>query len=330
MSRLKQFLRRSKKGQDEEEEAPEKPIKPARGIRRVLAIFSLYFPLGMYQRALEWRLISTTPSTTNKAAENNDTSDVEEVVEDNKTIYIREKPFRSRFGYFSSRTLLQSFGLSIIFTAPISLPWIFNVVIPFSIDLLPFGLADIIRGLINAILAFLSPLEIVVEIIMGISNFVGTYNPIIFYGATLWILSMLGFTNIEEASDIFVNSGNNGTASMVELMANHFQSKFALIQDFIAPFLILVAGSISFFLIVRRARAILFEIQTEKEQSKTIEKIKRKLISYYLDDGYSQVEYTQNRIASSPKLKWLARLTKYGPIFSVVVPIFLAIIVIIL
>ncbi len=330
MSRLKQFLRRSKKSQDEEEEVPEKPIKAARGLRRVLAIFQLYFPLGMYQRALEWRLVSTTPSTTNEEAESNETREVEEVIGNNKVITIQEKPFRSRFGYFSSRTLLQSFGLSIVFTAPISLPWIFNVVIPFSIDLLPFGLADVIRDIINAILAFLSPLAIVVEIIMIISNFVGTYNPIFFYGTTLWILSMLGLTDVEEAFNVFENSENNGTGSMVELMATHFQSKFVLIQDFIAPFLILVAGSISFFLIVRRARAILFEIQTEKEQSKTIEKIKKTLLSYYLDEGYSQVEYTENRIASSPKLKWLARLTKYGPIFSVILPISLAIIVIIL
>ena len=330
MSRLKQLLRRSKKGKEEEEEAPEKPIKPARGLRRILAIFQLYFPLGMYQRALEWRLDSTTPSKTNEEAKNNEMDEVEEVIGNHKVILIQEKPFRSRFGYFSSRTLLQSFGLSIVFTAPISLPWIFNVVIPFSIDLLPFGLADLIRDIINVILTFLSPLAIVVDIIMIISNFAGTYNPIIFYYITIGFLSMLGFANAEEFFDAFKNSGNNGPESTVELMAYNFQSKFALIQDFIAPFLILVAGSISFFLIVRRARAILFEIQTEKEQLKTIEKIKRTLLGYYLDDGYSQVEYTQNRIASSPKLKWLARFTKYGPIVSVLLPISLAIIVIIL
>jgi len=327
MSRLKQFLRKSKKNQDEEEEAHEKPIKPVKGWRRILTTFNLYFPLGMFQRALEWKLVSTIPSITNEAVKNNEAIEVEEVTRDNKVISIQEKSFRTRFGYFSTRTFLQSFGLSIIFTAPISLPWIFNVVIPFTIDLLPLGLSDVIRDIINAILAFLSPLVIVVEIIMMVSNFVGTYNPIFFYGSTLWILSMLGLTDVE---DVFKNSENNGAASMVELMANHFQSKFVQIQDFIVLFLIFVAGSISFFLIVRRARSILFEIQTEKEQLKTIGKIKRTLISYYLDDGYSHVEYTENRISSSPKLMWLARLTKYGPIVSVVLPISLAIIFIIL
>ncbi|MHA2247078.1 MAG: hypothetical protein ACXADY_19190, partial [Candidatus Hodarchaeales archaeon] len=58
---------------------------------------------------------------------------------------------------------------------------------------------------------------------------------------------------------------------------------------------------------------------------KNIEKTKRTLIGYYLDEGYSQAKYTENRVSSSSKMIWLARITKYGPIFSVVLPIALAI-----
>lgn len=337
MSRLKSLLRKLKKSdsskvkseeevqitQDDEESTPSKPPKPARGWRRAIAVYKLYFPLGMYQRGLDWHLADSAPSTVD---ENHDTN---EASENGKLIHIQEKSFRSRFGYFSSRTILQSVGLSIIFTAPISLPWIFHVVIPFSIDLLPFGLSDIIRDIITRILTFLSPLSVVVDIIMIASNFFGTANPIFFYGSTLWFLTMLGITDID-VFEAFEDTENQGTGSMIELMANQYQSKFALIQDFIAPLLILIAFSISFFLIVRTARSIIFEVQTEKEQKKNIEKIKRTLIGYYLDEGYSQVEYTENRLASSPKLEWLARFTKYGPIVSVVLPISLAIIFVIL
>ncbi|MHA1945509.1 MAG: hypothetical protein ACW97W_05320 [Candidatus Hodarchaeales archaeon] len=327
--RFKLSRRKLKTSQEEEESTSTKPVKPGRGWRRVLAIFKLYFPISVYQRALEWKLISVTPSTPNNVIENDNANNANETMENGKVIHIQEKSFRSRFGYFITRTILQSFGLSIVFTAPFSFPWIFNVVIPFSIDLLPLGLSDIIREFINTILVLLSPFKVIVDIITIISNIFGMYNPIFFYGSTLWILTMLGFADIE-VFKAFNNTENLGTGSMLELLANHFQAKFGLIQSFVIPFLILVAGSISFFLVIRRARSILFELQTEREQSKNIEKIKRTLISYYFDEGYSKVEYTEKRIISSTKLVWLARITKYGPIVSVILPISLAFMFIIL
>jgi hypothetical protein len=331
VSHLKSLFRRLRKSESSQLEAEEdtqttqkeddrvssKPIKSTRGWRRGIAIFKLYFPLGMYQRGLEWRLEDSSSSESDENKPNN--SDLK-----NKVIHIREKSFRTRFGYFCSRTILQSFGLAIVFTAPISLPWIFNVVIPFSIDLLPFGLSEIIREIINRILALLSPLGVVVDIIMTASNFFATYNPILFYGTTLWILSVLGFTDIE-VFDVIENSENIETTSMMELLGNHYQSKFVFIQSVLAPILIIIAASISFFLVIRSARRIIFEIQTEKEQAKNIEKTKRTLIGYYLDEGYSQAKYTENRVSSSSKMIWLARITKYGPIISVALPIVLAI-----
>jgi hypothetical protein len=300
-----------------EDDQLSKPIISTRGWRRGIALFKLYFPLGMYQRGLEWRLEDSSSFVSDENKPNN--SDLQ-----NQVIHIREKPFRIRFGYFCTRTILQSFGLAIVFTAPISLPWIFNVVIPFSIDLIPFGLSEIIREIIDRILALLSPLGVVADIIMTASNFFATYNPILFYGTTLWILSVLGFTDIE-AFDVLENSESIGTASMMELLGYHYQSKFVFIQSVLAPLLIIIAASISFFLVIRSARRIIFEIQTEKEQMKNIEKIKRTLIGYFLDEGYSHAIYTENRVSSSSKMIWLARITKYGPIISVVLPIALAI-----
>ncbi len=320
MSRLKLFLQRLRKSEKKIEEEKEEVIKPARGWRRVMTTFRLYFPLGMYQRGLNWQLDNSKSLTTNG-------TDANDPRLNSKIIRIREKSFRSRFSYFSSRAILQSVGLSIVFTAPISLPWIFNVVIPFSIDLLPFGLSEFIRDIITQILTFLAPLNVIADIIMVISNFFGTANPIFFYGSTLFFLRMIGITD-KEVFEGFGDSTTNG--SMIELMANHYQSKFAFIQNILAPLLLLVAGSISFFLIIRSARKIIFEIQTEKEQEMNIKNIKKTLISHYLDDGYAQVEYMENRIASSSKLKWLARITKYGPIVSVVLPIFLAILFIVI
>lgn len=46
-----------------EETGKIKPIESTRGRRRALAIYKLYFPLGMYQRALEWDLMESLPSS---------------------------------------------------------------------------------------------------------------------------------------------------------------------------------------------------------------------------------------------------------------------------
>lgn len=285
----------------------------------MITTFFLYFPLGMYQRGLDWELEENLSPTGN-------TDELNHTSSNNKVIRIREKPFRSRLSYLASRSILQSVGFSIVFTAPISLPWIFNIVIPFSINLLPFGLSEFIRDIISNILTFLAPFSVIVDIITIISNFFGTANPIFFYGSTLFLLQMIGIAD----KDVFEEFGNletNGT--MIELMGYHLQSKFALIQEIIAPLLIIIAGSVSFFLVLRSARKIIFEVQTQNEQENNIKNIKKTLISHYLDDGYSQVEYTENRISSSTKLSWLARITKYGPIVSVILPIFLAILFIV-
>jgi hypothetical protein len=340
VARFKLFRRRSKdKGissseedQIAHEEEEKKPLKPARGLRRIISYFKLYFPLGTYQRSIKWQL-KNSPVTINHESDSN--SEIQIESENNKpneiqkVIVVEERTFQTRIGYFLARTILQSFGLAIIFTAPLSLPWIFNIVIPNSIDLLPLGLADLLKEIINSLLSLLAPLEIVIDVIMNLSTIFGTYNPIFFYGTMLWFFTWLGLSDAEFLDSI-ENIESSGTGSMIEVLANTYSAKFALIQSIIVPFVIIIAGTISFFLVVRRARTILFEIQSEKEQKKNIDKVKRSMISHYMDDGYSEVEYIENRIGTSPKLKWLAGIIKYGPIVSVILPISLAIIFIIL
>ncbi len=314
MFRLKQFLRRRQKKEgsleSEEKDDDDKPVEPTLGFRRILSTFLLYYPLGSYQRALNWTLIDKSKQEVNTETDSNDTSS-------SKHILIKEKPFRSRMGYFLSISILQSIGLSIVFTAPISLPWIFNVVIPFSIDLLPFGLADFIRSLITGILNFLSPLAFIVDIFYVFTNLTSTYNPMYFYGSTLFLLKGLGLTELGPES----LAGN----SMSELLATSFLDKYSAIAEIITPLIILVSCLIAFFLVFRRARVVIFEILTEKDEKTRIRKSKRKLLGYYMDQGYSDVIYEKNRISETSKLKKFAWLAKWGPLIAFILPIILAI-----
>lgn len=313
MSRLKQFLKRKqiKKGSLEPEEKNDEKnlIKPTRGLRRILSSFLLYYPLGSYQRALNWTLTDENKQEVNTKKGSSDFSS-------SKYILIEEKAFRSRMGYFLSISIIQSIGLSIVFTAPISLPWIFNVVIPFSIDLLPFGISDFIRSLISGMLNFLSPLAFVVDIFYVFTNLTATYNPMYFYGSTLFLLKGLGLT--EHGPESLAGS------SMSEILATSFLTKYSAITEIITPLIILVSSLIAFFLVFRRARVMIFEILTEKDEKTRIRKTKRKLKGYYMDKGYSDVIYEKNRISETSKLKKFAWLAKWGPLLAFILPIIMA------
>lgn len=315
MSRLRKILRKSQKEknspEDEDKLEEEKPVEPTRGLRRILSSFLLYYPLGSYQRALNWTLTDGKKKEANTESESSDFSS-------SKHILIKEKAFRSRMGYFLSISVIQSLGLSIVFTAPISLPWIFNVVIPFSIDLLPFGLADFIRSLITGILNFLSPFAFISDIFNVFTNLTATYSPMYFYGATLFFLKGLGLT--EQGPESLA-----GSAMRSELLATTFLTKVSAIGEIVTPLLILVSTLIAFFLVFRRARIVIFEILTEKDEKTRIRRSKRKLLGYYMDKGYSDVIYEKNRISETSKLNKFAWLAKWGPLIAFILPIILAI-----
>ena len=310
MSRLKKFLRRNKEEDSSADEVKEeKPVTPTRGIRRYLAIFSLYYPLGVFQRALDWSFEDQSSETQDNPP---------------KRIILQEKPFTTRFRYLLVRTIIQTVSLSIVFTAPISLPWIFNIVIPFSIDLLPFDIADFVRSIINLFLDFLSPLEFIVDIIPIFSNLTATYNPMYFYGSTFFLLNALGLTDVDFAT-ITAESNFEGN-SMSEFLAASYLTKFASITEIITPLLVIISSAIAFFLVFRRARTVIFEIQGEKEESKKITKFKRTLLGYYLDRGYSEVIYSKDRVSDSKNLRRIGWLSKWGPLFAFVIPILLALV----
>jgi hypothetical protein len=294
---------------DSEEVEAEKPVTPSRGIRRLLSTFSLYYPLGVFQRALDWRL-----------------EDQHSETEDNqiKRIILVEKPFKTRFRYLLIRTIIQTVSLSIVFTAPISLPWIFNIAIPFSIDLLPFGLADFVRSIISSFLSLLSPLEFIADIIPVLSNLTATYNPMYFFGSTFFFLNALGLTDVD-ISTVMADSNFEGE-SMSEFFAASYLTKFASITEIITPLLVVISSAIAFFLVFRRARKVIFEIQGEKEESKNITKFKRTILGYYLDRGYSEVVYSKDRVSDSKNLRRIGWLSKWGPLFAFVIPILLALV----
>lgn len=246
----------------------------------------------------------------------------------NTIIDIKEKRFRTRFSYFSLRTLLPTVSLSIAITAPITFPWLFEFVIPDIMTILPSFLANIIKDIINSIQSFLaifSWAEPIIDILMQIA---ATFNPFLVYMAIIYFLNSTEIVHDEHYEDPLADLSN--IPSSIDFFASDFQMKFGLSFSEMVVFLFLISFFISLFLVIRREKGIMYELLTTKDENKYLEEIEKAFIGYYNDKGYEEVNFIKSRISESPKLNFLAYLVKFSPILSFVIPVVLAVIFLIL
>jgi hypothetical protein len=87
---------------------------------------------------------------------------------------------------------------------------------------------------------------------------------------------------------------------------------------------------VSFFLVIRRARGILFEVMTTKEEIKHLERVRKVFLKYCKEGTYTEINYSKNRLSESKKTSIFANLVKYGPGVSMIIPAILAILYIML
>ena len=160
---------------------------------------------------------------------------------------------------------------------------------------------------------------------MNLSNIFGSANPFFLYGATLFFLSLLRIIP-KDTKEIFesMEANENEGGSIIALIANNYQAKFSHFGKIITPSLIILSSIIAFFLIFRRAKSVIFELQSEKEEKKNIQKYKTTLLSYYIDSGATNVIYRKKRLSNSKKFKWIRLIAQWGPIISIFIPISLA------
>lgn len=246
----------------------------------------------------------------------------------NTIIDIKEKRFRTRFSYFSLRTLLLAVGLSIAITAPITFPWLFEFVIPDIMKIIPSFLVNIIKDMINSIQSFLAIFSWAEPIIDFIMQIAATFNPFLVYMTIMYILNSTEIVHDEHYEDPLADLSNIPSAA--DFFAADFQMKFGLSFSEMVVFLFLVSYFISLFLVIRGEKGIIYELLTTKDEKKHLEEIEKAFIGYYKDKGYEEVNYIKSRFSESPKLNFLAYLAKFSPIFSFVIPVVLAVIFLIL
>jgi diacylglycerol kinase (ATP) len=299
---------------------------PYTGKKLLLAKIAYLNPISNYQRGLDWSHNKEKEIVKVQSKDESQSND------ENNNLYVKEKHFSKRVIFFLLRTFLQTFGVSIAFTAPIIFPWFFDIVFPDFLALIPPELTAFIQGVINAIQSLFAPLtslipwlEPLIRFFMDLS---AIFNPFLVFTILMIIFNRIGMLSDTDFQDPF--SSIEGFPTSTGYFLESIQNKFTIGFSQAMGLLLIVSSFVSFFLVIRRARGILFEVMTTKEEIKHREKVKKVFLKYCKEGDYVDIEYTKNRLSESKKTKIFANLVKYGPMVSMIIPAILAILYVIL
>ena len=295
---------------------------PYTGNKLLLAKLVYLNPISNYKRGLEWNHI--------KEKEIVEEQSKDEIKSNNESnnLRVKEKKFSKRLNFFLIRTFFQTFSLSIAFTAPIVFPWFFDIVFPNLLDLIPPEVTLFIQELIKSIqsLLVLPPwLEPFIKWCMDLS---AIFNPFLIFSGLMILFNRIGMLSDEEYRDPFKST--NGTPTSTGYFMESIQRKFKLGFSSATQLLLIISSLVSLFLVIRRARGILYEVMTSKEEIKHLEKVRKVFLKYCKEGDYADINYSKNRLSESKKTNIFANLVKYGPIVSVMIPAILAILYIML
>ena len=296
--------------------------QPYTGNKLLLAKLVYLNPISNYRRGLEWNHI--------KEKEIVEEQSKDEIKSNNESnnLFVKEKHFSKRLKFFLLRTFIQTFSLSIAFTAPITFPWIFDIVIPNLLALIPPEITAFIQEFIKTIQSLFVPppwLEPLIKFFMEMS---AIFNPFLIFSVLMILFNNIGLLKDEDYQDPF--SSTNGTPTSTGYFLESIQRKFKMGFSSATSILLIISSFVSFFLVIRRARGILYEVMTSKEEMKHLEKVRTLFLKNCKEGTYTDINYSKNRLSESKNTNIFANLVKYGPIVSAIIPAILAILFILL
>ena len=301
---------------------------PFTGNKLLLAKLAYFNPISNYKRGLEW---SQTPFKEKEIIEE-PLKDEVETGDESENLYVKEKSFLKRVQFFLVRTFVQTLSLSVAFTAPITFPWFFDFVFPDLLALIPPEITELILDLIRTIQSFFIPLfnsftwlEPLIRWLMDLS---ASFNPFLVFSLLMVLFRNIGMISEEEYQDPFTST--NGTPTSTGYFLESIQRKFQFDFSSAMIILLIVSSFVSFFLVIRRARGILYEVMTTKEEIKHKEKVRKVFLKYCKEGTYTDIDYEKNRLTESERTTAFTTVVKYGPMVSMVIPALLAIIYIML
>jgi YegS/Rv2252/BmrU family lipid kinase len=299
---------------------------PFTGKKLYLAKLAYLNPISNYKRGLDWNHIKEKEIVEEQSKDEIKSND------ESNDLYVKEKHFSKRVTFFLFRTFFQTISLSIAFTAPITFPWFFDIVFPNFLGLIPPEITAFINGLIRTIQSFIAPLftsltwlEPLIRFFMDLG---AIFNPFLVFSILMIIFNRIGMLSDEDFQDPF--SSTNGTPTSTGYFLESIRRKFTIGFSQATVLLLVVSSFVSFFLVIRRARGILFEVMTTKEEIKHLERVRKVFLKYCKEGTYTEINYSKNRLSESKKTSIFANLVKYGPGVSMIIPAILAILYIML
>jgi hypothetical protein len=295
---------------------------PFTGRKLLLAKLAFLNPISNYKRGLDWKY------TEEKETVEEQHKDEMKSDDEGNNLVVKEKHFSKRVSFFLLRTFFQTFSLSIAFTAPITFPWFFDIVLPDLLALIPPEVGFFIQNLIDTVQSFfvLPPwVESIIRFFMDLSAII---NPFLVFSGLMILFKEIDWISEEDFQDPFKST--DGTPTSTGYFMESIKRKFSMNFSSATFILLLVSSAVSLFLVLRRARGILYEVMTTKEEIKHLEKVRKVFLKYCKEGNYSDIDYTKNRVSESKKTKIFANLVKFGPIVSLIIPAILAILFILL
>ncbi|MFX1515156.1 MAG: diacylglycerol/lipid kinase family protein [Promethearchaeota archaeon] len=298
--------------------------EPFTGKKLLIAKLAFFNPMSNYRRGLEWNHV--------KEKEIVEEQPKDEITDANNYLRVREKPFSKRVQFFLLRTFFQTLSLSVAFTAPITFPWFFEIVFPDLLALIPPEITTFILDLIRTIQLFFIPLfnsftwlEPLIRFLMDLS---ASFNPFLVFSLLMIIFNWIGALSDEEYQDPFAST--DGTPTSTGYFLESIQRKFKFDFSSATVILLIVSSFVSFFIVIRRARGILYEVMTTKEEIRHLKSVRKVFLKYCKEGDYTDIDYSKNRLTESEKTNIFTTIVKYGPMVSMIIPALLAIIYIML
>lgn len=299
---------------------------PFTGKKLFLAKLAYFNPISNYKRGLEWNHIKE------KEIVKEQSKDEIKRHDESNNLYVKEKHFSKRLTFFLLRTFFQTVSLSIAFTAPITFPWFFDIVFPNFLGLIPPEITTLIQGLIIAIQSLFKPLTLLIPWLEPLIRFFmdlsALFNPFLVFSILMIVFNRIGMLSDEDFQDPF--SSIEGIPTSTGYFLESIRNKFSIGFSQATVLLLVVSSFVSFFLVIRRARGILFEVMTTKEEIKHLEKVRKVFLKYCKEGTYTDINYSKNRLSESKKTNIFANLVKFGPMVSLIIPALLAILYIML
>ncbi|MFX0116563.1 MAG: hypothetical protein ACFFB3_18590 [Candidatus Hodarchaeota archaeon] len=190
----------------------------------------------------------------------------------NERIKLKERRLSARLSLFFFFNLVESFFLALAFTWPLTLAPLIDALA----DLVPNAIWDVVEAVANAIQDALSPLDPVISFFQDLSKFFNTINPGFAFAAGWWVASRIRkeTSNDENYDEVKVDSdlGTNG------FLQEFGRKMFGISSSFSPWFVFFFMQFATFLFLIRRAKSLIYELQSDKQTESREKRIKKRLL----------------------------------------------------